>query len=409
MILPNYMHWVHAPLWLPAWLLPWERSFLLSTAVSLRAGDYVSLMQHVDGSKLPEEQKLELQKTLGQVASSNGQLSVANKLVKEPQSMPNVPAYLTESWLGCAWWLGQSKAQAVWDDFPERRQQEGLHCFVGAILAMAWPQDAWPRDNLQDGTSVHLLVQCKQLEKPSSTCLEIPKPAHWDGGAMGGWSLWLQWKASAEGFAPASRAQELCAVRQGGNMCNTQAYEKGLLEEVTCEHFATWVQPGTFESKVSLVKAHNATKKLRAFLEAENIISSGQTCVTSFACKLSSGAMPSKKDVVLHQPVLGSTLPFSAGEVQLFVQLDNTILALLEPLGFLSSCQRTRSVQWRSPKEGLYMLPAEAILAPVMWTASKAGVVTTLLPPHIVLWLEKKHARAFWLAGCSGNMELQAI
>ena len=64
----------------------------LSTAVSLRAGDYVSLMQHVDGSKLPEEQKLELQKTLGQVASSNGQQSVANKLVKEPQIMPNVPA-----------------------------------------------------------------------------------------------------------------------------------------------------------------------------------------------------------------------------------------------------------------------------------------------------------------------------
>ena len=67
----------------------------LSTAVSLRAGDYVFLMQHVDGSKLPEEQKLELQKTLGQVASSNGQQSVANKLVKGPQSMPNVPAYLS--------------------------------------------------------------------------------------------------------------------------------------------------------------------------------------------------------------------------------------------------------------------------------------------------------------------------
>ncbi len=60
----------------------------LSTAVSLRAGDYVSLMQHVDSSKLPEEQKLELQKTLGQVA---------NKLVKEPQSMPNVRAYLTQA------------------------------------------------------------------------------------------------------------------------------------------------------------------------------------------------------------------------------------------------------------------------------------------------------------------------
>ena len=171
----------------------------------------------------------------------------------------------------------------------------------------------------------------------------------------------------------------------GGNMCNTVAYERSLLEEVTCEHFATLVQPGTFESKVPLVKAHNATKKLRAFLEAENIISSGQTCVTSFACKLCSGAMPSKKDVVLHPPVLGSNLPFSAGEVQLFVQLDNTILALLEPLCFLSSCQRTRSAQWRRAKEGLYMLPAEAILAPVVWTASKADVVTTLLPPHIVL------------------------
>ena len=55
-----------------------------------------SLMQHVDGSKLPEEQ-LELQKTLGQVASSNGQQSVANKLVKEPKGMPNVPAYLTQA------------------------------------------------------------------------------------------------------------------------------------------------------------------------------------------------------------------------------------------------------------------------------------------------------------------------
>ena len=162
-------------------------------------------------------------------------------------------------------------------------------------------------------------------------------------------------------------------------MCNTVAYERSLLEEVTCEHFATLVQPGTFESKVSLVKAHNATKKLRAFLEAENIISSGQTCVTSFACKLCSGAMPSKKDVVLHQSVLGSNLPFSAGEVQLFAQ------ALLEPLCFLSSCRRTRSAQWRRGKEGLYMLPAEAILAPVVWTASKADVVTTLLPPHIVL------------------------
>ena len=48
-------------------------------------------------------------------------------------------------------------------------------------------------------------------------------------------------------------------------MCNTVAYERSLLEEVTCEHFATLVQPGTFESKVSLVKAH----KLKAFLEAE--------------------------------------------------------------------------------------------------------------------------------------------
>ena len=51
-------------------------------------------------------------------------------------------------------------------------------------------------------------------------------------------------------------------------MRNTQAYEKGLLEEVSCEHFATWTQPGTFENKVSLVKAHNASKKLKAFLEA---------------------------------------------------------------------------------------------------------------------------------------------
>ena len=119
-------------------------------------------------------------------------------------------------------------------------------------------------------------------------------------------------------------------------MCNTQAYEKGLLEEVTCEHFATWTQPITFESKVSLVKAQNATKKLKAFLE-------GQTCVTSFYCKLGSGAMPSKNDVVLHQPLPGST--FSAGEMQLFVQLDNSKLALLKPFGFLSSCQRTRSLQ----------------------------------------------------------------
>ena len=202
------------------------------------------------------------------------------------------------------------------------------------------------------------------------------------------WSLHYSSAYATHGMLPAcwSLERKHKSIRKwGGNMCNTVAYERGLLEEVTCEHFATLVQPGTFESKVSLVKAHNATKKLRAFLEAENVISSGQTCLTSFACKLSSGAMPSKKDVVLHQPVLGSTLPFSAGEVQLFVQLDNTILALLEPLGFLSSCQRTRSVQWRRPKEGLYMLPAEAILAPVMWTASKAGVVTTLLPPNIVL------------------------
>ena len=55
------------------------------------------------------------------------------------------------------------------------------------------------------------------------------------------------------------------------------------------------------------------------------------------------------------------------------------------------------------------MLPAEAILARVTWTASKADVVTTLLPPHIVFDWKKKAARAFWLAGCSGTMGLQGV
>ena len=69
-----------------------------------------------------------------------------------------------------------------------------------------------------------------------------------------------------------------------------------------------------------------------------------QTCVTSFSCKLGSGAIASKNDVVLHQPLPGSS--FSAGEVQVFAELDSYMLALLKPLGFLSSCQRTRSLQW---------------------------------------------------------------
>ena len=63
--------------------------------------------------------------------------------------------------------------------------------------------------------------------------------------------------------------QEIRASGNGVGTCAIQAFEKGLLEEVTCEHFATWTQPGTVESKVSLVKAHNATKKWKAFLEAE--------------------------------------------------------------------------------------------------------------------------------------------
>ena len=91
----------------------------LSTAVSLRAGDYVSLMKHVDGSKLPEEQKLELQKTLSQVASSNGQQSVANKLVKEPQSMTNVPAYLT---------------QADWDVLLQGDLDKAPHVLVARLI-----------------------------------------------------------------------------------------------------------------------------------------------------------------------------------------------------------------------------------------------------------------------------------
>ena len=75
--------------------------------------------------------------------------------------------------------------------------------------------------------------------------------------------------------------------------------------------------------------------------------------------------MPFNNDVVLHQPLPGST--FSAAEVQPFVQLDSKILALLKPLGFLSSCQRTRSLQWkRNAKEGLYMVPPKAILARLM-------------------------------------------
>ena len=62
----------------------------LSTAVSLRAGDYVSLMQHVDDSKLPEEQKVELQKTLSQVASANGHQSAANTWSRSPRACPKI-------------------------------------------------------------------------------------------------------------------------------------------------------------------------------------------------------------------------------------------------------------------------------------------------------------------------------
>ena len=48
------------------------------------------LMQHVDDSKLPEEQKVELQKTLSQVASANGQQSAANTWSRSPRACPKI-------------------------------------------------------------------------------------------------------------------------------------------------------------------------------------------------------------------------------------------------------------------------------------------------------------------------------
>ena len=128
---------------------------------------------------------------------------------------------------------------------------------------------------------------------------------------------------------------------------------------------------------------------------AEKVISSGQTCLTSFSCKLGSGAIASKNDVVLHQPLAGCS--FSGATMEAFLELDSYMLALLKPLGFLSSCQRTKSLQWsRNAKEGLYMVPAEAILAHLVWTASKAGVVTTLLPPHYSALIGQKLQGPTW-------------
>ena len=83
--------------------------------------------------------------------------------------------------------------------------------------------------------------------------------------------------------------------------------------------------------------------------------------------------------------------------MEAFLELDSYMLALLKPLGFLSSCQRTKSLHWsRNAKEGLYMVPVEAILSPLVWTASKAGVVTTLLPPHYSALIGQKLQGPTW-------------
>ena len=57
------------------------------------------------------------------------------------------------------------------------------------------------------------------------------------------WALHYSDAYATHGMLPAcwSLERKHKSIRKwGGNMCNTQAYEKGLLEEVTCEHFATW-------------------------------------------------------------------------------------------------------------------------------------------------------------------------
>ena len=204
---PNYMHWVHAPVWLPAWLLHWERSYLLLWAWGLGT--------------------MCLWCNMWMSASF---LESRSKLVKEPQSMPNVLACLT---------------QADWD-----------------VL-------------LQGDLAPHVVVTRLRLcgvaslkEDSKKVCVALLVPS-------------LLWAWRQDAWPPGNKS-----IRKwGGNMCNTSIWERpsrGSDLRALCYLDPAWY---CWEQGVPC-------QGPQCYQEIESFSGSWKTCATSFSCKLGSGAMP---------------------------------------------------------------------------------------------------------------------
>ena len=161
---------------------------------------------------------------------------------------------------------------------------------------------------------------------------------------------------------------------------NTRTFEQHILEEVLCTELAATQCDGLFEHGPSLLKPHNASAKLRAFVsQGLNIVfDSPDECLTSSTARIQPTGLCHWKDVALIKFVDGHQ-HWEAAEVWHHFTIGGRHITLVSRWQLVEYNPAQSVASWQSQYDPMFIELAD-ILCCLTYQKDSRGLVTTLIP-----------------------------
>lgn len=166
--------------------------------------------------------------------------------------------------------------------------------------------------------------------------------------------------------------------RYAQDIHNTTNYEKAIFAQVTSHHLSSLAADHTFATHVGLTRPRAASPKMRAFLESEFGLF-GQECLTGMEARISKHATCCTDDVVLLKSGDGSSL--MAGQVWFHASFAGQPISLITIWKLRARDAEMGFCEWDEEDHPM-LTPTGDLLAPLLYTRPRPGVVRTIIPPE---------------------------
>ena len=170
--------------------------------------------------------------------------------------------------------------------------------------------------------------------------------------------------------------------RYASDICNTRAFERSILGEITAHQLEALKLPMTFSETIGLLDPKPAPLKMKLFLESELGVA-GADCHTAREARISPFAVSCKGDVVLlRDEDSPENSTFSAGRVCFHACYGGEHVSLVSIWTRISYDSSIAAAEWQEIDNPV-LVPTSDIVTSMISTRIRIGVIRTLIPCHL--------------------------